>query len=177
VSVHRVQDAGTRRIPLQRKVGVGLTIEEFDDRVRADSLGHVGLQQSVAMIAAAFGWKLTDIREEIGPVVADRPTPSGLGEIEPGRVKGIHQLATGWIDGHEMISLTLDMAVGLEEPRDEVHLSGDPEISTVIPGGLHGDVATAAVVVNALPIVVGARPGLRVMTEVAPPHPYGAFAG
>jgi len=172
VSVHRVQDAGRRRIPLQKKVGAGLTVDEFGERVRGGSLGHVGLPQSAEMIASAFGWELTEVREMIEPVVAERTTPSGLGEIEPGRVTGIHQVVAGSIDGREVISLTLHMAVGLDEPRDEIQLTGDPDIATVIPGGLHGDVATAAVVVNALPLVVGGRPGLRVMTEMAPPRPF-----
>src|SRR4030042_1594562 len=65
----------------------------------------------------------------------------------------------------------VDRAGGPAGPRHEVCLFGDPDIETVIPGGLHGDVATAAVVVNALPLAVDARPGLRVMTEVPPPRP------
>jgi 4-hydroxy-tetrahydrodipicolinate reductase len=171
VSVHRVQDAGRRRIPLQKKVGAGLTLDEFGERLRVGSLGHVGLPQSAEMIASAFGWQLTEVREIIEPVVAERPTPSGLGTIEAGRVTGIHQVVAGSIDGREVLSLTLDMAVGLEEPRDEIVLTGDPDVTTIIPGGLHGDVATAAVVVNAIPLVVDGRSGLRVMTEMAPPRP------
>ena len=63
------------------------------------------------------------------------------------------------------------MAVGRPDPRDEVVLSGDPDVSMAIPGGLHGDVATAAVVVNAIPLVARAAPGLRVMSELPPPRP------
>ncbi|MEW6058699.1 MAG: dihydrodipicolinate reductase [Actinomycetota bacterium] len=171
VSVHRVQDAGRRRVSLQRKVGVGLTVDEFDRRVDGGGLGHVGLSQSAEMIAAAFGWVLTEVRETIEPIVAERPTPSGLGDIPPNHVTGVHQVVSGSVGEREVISLALDLAVGLEEPRDEIRLAGDPDIATVVPGGLHGDVATAAVIVNALPLAVEARPGLRVMTEIAPPRP------
>jgi len=171
VDIHRVQDAGLRRIPLQQKVGAGITVEEFAERVRAGTIGHVGLPESARMIAAAFGWNLTDVRETLEPHVADRPTPSGLGEIAPGRVTGIHQIVSAVAGDREVVALTLDMAVGLDAPRDEIRLFGDPDLSTVIPGGLHGDVATAAVVVNALAITAGAPPGLRVMTELPPPRP------
>ena len=171
VFVHRVQDVGRRRISLQKRVGVGLTTQEFDERLHAGGLGHVGLPQSAEMMASAFGWSLTELRETIEPIVAERSTPSNLGEIPPHHVTGVHQVVSGSIGGQEVISLALDLAVGLEEPRDEIRLFGDPDIETVIPGGLHGDVATAAVVVNALPLAVDARPGLRVMTEIPPPRP------
>jgi 4-hydroxy-tetrahydrodipicolinate reductase len=171
VAVHRVQDAGVRRVPLQRKVGAGLAVEDFDEVVRAGTVRHVGLPESAQALAAAFGWKLTELRDEIRPVVAERPTPSALGEIAAGSVAGVWQEATGFVDGREAVRLTLQMSVGAENPRDEVALSGDPDVSLVIPGGLHGDVATAAVVVNAIPLVTAAAPGLRVMAELPPPRP------
>jgi 4-hydroxy-tetrahydrodipicolinate reductase len=52
-----------------------------------------------------------------------------------------------------------------------VELRGDPDLKMVIPGGLHGDIATAAIVVNAIPRVLQAPPGLRVMADLPPPHP------
>lgn len=171
VAVHRVQEAGTRRLPLQRKVGAGMTVEEFEARVQAGGFGHRGLPESAQMVAAAMGWSLTEIVETLDPAIAERPTPSGLGEIAPGLVTGIHQVVRGSVDGREVVSLVLDMAVGLDEPRDEVRLTGDPDVSLVVPGGLHGDVATAAMVVNSLRLVADAPPGLRVMTDLAPPHP------
>ncbi|MDE3077305.1 MAG: dihydrodipicolinate reductase, partial [Chloroflexota bacterium] len=171
VGVHRVQDAGVRRLPLQEKVGAGLDRPAFEQRVRAGTVRHVGLPESAYALAAAFGWSLSELRESIEPVLADRPTPSGLGEIQPGRVTGVRQMATGLVNGREVISLILEMAVGLPDPRDEIALSGDPNLRLVIPGGLHGDVATAAIVVNAISRVVEAQPGLRVMADLPPPHP------
>ncbi len=171
VRVHRVQDAGVRRLPLQKKVGAGLSVDEFDELVLAGTVRHVGLPESAQAVAAAFGWELSELRDEIGPVVAEHPTPSALGEIAPGSVTGVRQRATGLVGESEVVELTLEMAVGLPDPRDEVVLTGDPDVSMAIPGGLHGDVATAAVVVNALPLVARAAPGLRVMAELPPPRP------
>jgi hypothetical protein len=166
-----VQDAGVRRLPLQRKVGAGLALDAFEELVRGGAVRHLGLRESAHAVADAFGWELTELRDEIAPVVAERPTPSDLGEIGPGQALGVWQRATGFVDGRKVVELTLEMAVGLADTRDEIALRGDPDVEMVIPGGLHGDVATAAVVVNAIPLLTTAAPGLRVMAELPPPHP------
>jgi 4-hydroxy-tetrahydrodipicolinate reductase len=171
VTVHRVQDAGVRRLPLQRKVGAGMTVEEFRSKAAAGELGHVGLRESAQALAAALNWPLSRLDETIDPVIAERPTPSGLGEIAVGGVTGLRQTAIGHLDGRVVVSLTLEMAVGLPDMRDDIRISGDPDLRMIVPGGLHGDVATAAIVVNAIPGIVRAAPGLRVMAELPPPHP------
>jgi len=179
VSVHRVQDAAVRRVPLQRKIGVTLTVEQFQDRVEAGTVRHVGLPESAQAVAAAFGWKLSRLNEQISPLLATEPTPSALGTIPAGQVTGVHQVVTGYApegaeyapEGAELIRLTLDMAVGLPYPRDEVELRGVPATRMTIPGGLHGDIATAAVATNCITRLPDSRPGLRVMADIAPPHP------
>jgi 4-hydroxy-tetrahydrodipicolinate reductase len=57
--------------------------------------------------------------------------------------------------------MELKMYVGAKEPADTIELTGEPHLSLVIPGGTHGDVATAAVVVNAIPQILAAQSGLR----------------
>ena len=42
-----------------------------------------------------------------------------------------------------------------------------------LPGGVHGDLATASIVVNALPKILQAPPGLRTMRDMVLP----SFAG
>jgi 2,4-diaminopentanoate dehydrogenase len=171
VRVHRVQDAATRRLPLQQKVGAGLDPAAFEERVRAGTVRHVGLSESAQALAAAFGWTLTGLRESIEPILAERRTASGLGDIGPGRVAGVRQVATGVVGDREVLTLILEMAIGLPEPRDEVALTGDPDLRMIIPGGLHGDVATAAMVVNSMPRILRSTPGLIVMADLPPPHP------
>ncbi len=172
VAVHRVQDAGVRRLPLQQKVGAGLTRAEFDQRVGAGLVRHVGLAESVQAIAAAFGWQLTELKDTIEPILAEQTTPGGLGDIPAGYVLGVRQVARGLVDKQEVVKLELEMAVGLSGSRDEIILKGDPDVQMVIPGGLHGDIATAAIVVNCLPRLLKAGPGLVVMSDLAPPHPW-----
>jgi hypothetical protein len=169
VDVHRVQDAGTRRLPLQRKVGAGMEPDAFRAAVAEGRLGHVGLAESAHMLAAAFGWRLTGVEERIEPVCAEAATPTAQGVVRPGQVLGLHQTAVARAGGEVVISLTLDMAVGIGPTRDHVRLSGVPDLELEVPGGLHGDLATAAIVVNAIPRVLAAPPGLVTMVDLPPP--------
>jgi hypothetical protein len=174
VRVHRVQDAGLRREPLQAKVGAGITREEFDRRVAAGSMGHVGLTESAQAVAAALGWDAAGTSETIEPVVADEPTPSAFGTIEPGQIAGIDQVAVVVADGVERVRLHLQMAVGIGPSQDDIWLTGDPDLHLSVPGGLHGDLATAAALVNTVGSVRHAEPGLRVMSELRPPRPHAS---
>jgi 2,4-diaminopentanoate dehydrogenase len=170
VRVARTQDAGVRRVPLQRKVGAGLSMEEFRSLAADGVIRHVGLRESAQAVGSALGWRLDRVEETIAPVLAERAVASALGPIEAGGVAGVGQVAVAYEGEREVVRLELRMAVGLES-RDEVWLTGDPDVHAVIPSGLHGDVATAAMVVNVVEPLLRAAPGLRVMSELAPPRP------
>jgi 4-hydroxy-tetrahydrodipicolinate reductase len=171
VRVHRVQDAGRRREPLQAKVGAGITTDEFDRRVAAGTMGHVGLTESAQAVAAALGWDPTGTTETIQPVVAEVATESAFGIIEPGRIAGIDQVAVVTVDGVERVRLHLQMAVGIGPSQDDIRLTGDPDLHLCVPGGLHGDLVTAAALVNTIGSIRHAEAGLRVMSELRPPRP------
>ena len=157
----RVVDAGRRRIPLQRKVGAGLTVEEFQKRVTEGTVKHVGLPESVAMLSDGLGLDADTITETIEPVVATEPIRTEAVEIQPGQVTGIHQVARGISHGEEKIYLELNMYVGAAGASDTIELSGEPNLRMVIPGGTHGDLATASISVNAIPALLAAPAGLR----------------
>ncbi len=171
VRVHRVQDAGRRRTPLQAKVGAGISADEFDRRLAEGTMGHVGLTESAQAVATALGWDPTDTAETLQPVLARVATPSAFGSIEPGRVAGIEQVAVVHADGQERVRLQLTMAVGVSPSQDDIWLTGDPDLHLCVPGGLHGDLATAATLVNTIGSIRHAEPGLRVMSELRPPRP------
>lgn len=167
VRVERVQDAGTRREPLQRKVGAGTPVDNFEEEV-AEEAGHVGSPESTAMLGTALGWELTEITETIDPVVADERVETEYLTVEAGEVAGVHQVARGFVDGEERITLDLKMAVGLDS-RDTVDFEGSPDVSITVAGGYHGDVATSAVVANCAPRVVAADAGLKTMLDLPLP--------
>jgi 4-hydroxy-tetrahydrodipicolinate reductase len=157
VKVTRVVDAARRRGPLRAKVGAGLTREEFDAGVAEKRLGHVGLSESAAMIALGLGLPIHEITETIKPVLAQRETDG----IPAGRVLGLHQVALVQAGDEPKVVLDLTMAVGVTDPSDTIEIEGDPPVHLVVSGGFHGDRATVGCVVNALPFVVDAPPGLH----------------
>src|SRR5258708_22988416 len=61
---------------------------------------------------------------------------------------------------------------GGEDRADTLTLTGHPNISLVIPGGSHGDIATASVVVNSIPVILAAPAGLRTARDL----PIGFFS-
>jgi len=175
VRASRVVDASKRRLPLQKKIGAGMTPDEFRAQVNAGVIKHHGLPESVAMVADGLGLSLDDISETIDPVIAQEAVKTEFLEVQPGQVAGVHQIARGTRGGEEKILLELQMYVGAKEPADSIELKGEPNLSLVIPGGTHGDVATAAVVVNAIPSIVAAPAGLRTSADLPlafmPPGP------
>lgn len=169
IRVTRIVDASQRRFQLQRKVGAGLTPEEFQERVEEKKIRHVGLTESAAMIADALGWKLNKIREEINPVIATRDIRTQYLEVEAGNVAGVKQTVYGIKDGAEAIILELQMYVGAENPRDSIYIEGIPDIDMTIDNGINGDIATTAIVVNSLNRVLDAEPGLKTMKDLPAP--------
>jgi len=164
--VSRVVDARARREALQRKVGAGLTEDEFFALVDKDALGHVGMVESAALCALGLGIDCDDFEEELTPVFAEEDITGGAFTVKKGRVAGIHQTAIGLSEGQERVRLELTIAAGADEPGDTIELDADPPIKLFIPGGVSGDRATANLVVNAAPRVTAAQPGLLTVLEL-----------
>lgn len=166
VHVLRVVDAARRRGPLQRKVGAGLTPAEFAQRVADGSVRHVGLPESLHMLATSLGWKLERSTDLIEPVIAEQPIETEFVRVEAGQVAGVRQVAIGYHGGHAVLTLELRMYVGAPDPQDSVIIDGDPPIHMQVLGGFHGDIATAALVVNASQTILNAQPGLASMRDI-----------
>ncbi len=166
VRVERVVDAGKRRGPLQRKVGAGLDAEAFDEKKKTGTFGHIGLRESLLMVADGLGWSLEEVRETLEPVLAGGALETPHLSVRHGAVAGIHHAVTGRVDGREVLSLDLKMYVGADEPRDAVKVAGDPPIDLVVRGGIFGDTATVAALLNTAALVRNVRPGLRTMQEL-----------
>src|SRR6185295_16738689 len=169
VACYRIQDASVRRIPFQKKIGVGLDDAQFAAKVADGSLRHVGLGESLHFIAHYVGLPIERWEEDISPVKADRDMVSGVGPVARGRCSGVRQVARGYYDEREVVHLEFQAAIGQSEPYDRVKIEGEPGLDVVIPGGVHGDTATCAIVVNAIPKILAAAPGLHTMATIAPP--------
>ncbi len=66
----RIVDASKRRLPLQKKIGAGMSVEEFRAKVAEGVIKHVGLPESVAMVSDGLGLAVDEIVETIEPKVA-----------------------------------------------------------------------------------------------------------
>jgi 4-hydroxy-tetrahydrodipicolinate reductase len=173
IRIDRVQDARVRRLPFQQKIGSGLTTDQFQKKVDDQSVRHVGLAESVSMIAEAFGWKLDKVTDQIKPKIADQAVESEFLAVDPGYVCGIVQDGIGWKDGKPIITLHMEAYLGAPDSFDSVVIEGHPRIEQKIAGGVHGDVATASITVNSIPKVLTAPPGLRTMRDMILPSWFG----
>ena len=174
IRIDRIQDASTRRLPFQKKIGSGLTVQQFQEKVAAGTVRHVGLTESVAMIADAFGWKMARISDTIQPKVAERQVSSQFLTVEPGFVCGLIQDGIGYDkDGKALITLHMEAYLGAPESYDAVTIEGHPKLYSRVQGGFHGDVVTASITVNTIPKILAAPPGLRTMRDTSLPSYFG----
>ena len=164
--VVRLVDASHRRQPLQKKIGAGTDPEQFRDQVAAGVIKHHGLPESVAMVADGLGFELDDIIEKVEPVIAEARVETEFLTVEAGQVAGVQQIARGIEDGKDRIYMELKMYVGAGTSLDTIELAGVPNVSLTVPGGTHGDLATAAVAVNAIPVLLEANAGLRTSRDL-----------
>ena len=171
IRAERVVDASRRRLPLQKKIGAGMSPSEFERKVADGAIKHVGLPESVGLISLAMGWKLGEIQERITPIIAEKETRSDYITVQPGAVAGVRQVAKGILAGQEMVVLDLRMYLGAPNPHDSIIIDGVPPVDMTIRGGVHGDSATPAIVVNVVPKLKGLEPGLRTMLDLPPLAP------
>ena len=169
ITITRIQDASIRRLPFQEKIGSGLTPEQFAEGVRRKTVRHVGLTESIAMIAAAMGWKLDRVTDDIQPKIAEARVSSEFLTVEAGQVCGIIQDGIGYVGGKPLIRLHMEAYLGAPESYDSTEVEGVPHLSMKIAGGVHGDIATTSIAVNSIAKVLEAPPGLHTMRTLPIP--------
>jgi 4-hydroxy-tetrahydrodipicolinate reductase len=172
VQVTRMMNSAKRRIPFQEKVGTALTPAQFQEKIRTGAItGHVGLQESIHMIAAALDWTLEGVTELAPePVLADRDVQTAVAVVKPGNVIGLKSVAYGSRDGRKAVTLEFVAHAAVAEEYDEVVIRGEPDVRQRILGGVHGDVGTVAMTINTLPRALAAPAGLKTMIDLAVPR-------
>jgi 4-hydroxy-tetrahydrodipicolinate reductase len=170
IKVTRMMDSSKRRIPFQKKIGTGLTLSEFRDKIDNKLItGHVGLLESIRMIANGLGWNLDEAVElPPEPVIADRDVQTGLGKVTPGNAIGLISIAYAKIEDKKVINLEFNANAGVTEEYDEIIIEGVPNIRERIIGGVHGDIGTVAVTINAIPRAIESKAGLILMKDLPP---------
>jgi 4-hydroxy-tetrahydrodipicolinate reductase len=177
VRVDRLQDARIRRRSFQEKIGAGLTVAEFRRRVGDGRVRHVGLAESLTMIADACGWSLDRIVDRVRPKVAKTAVSSRHVRVSAGRVSGLVQDGIGYVNGRPVIRLHMEAYLGAPDTFDAIAIKGTPSLEMRIARGIHGDIATPALVINAIPHVLRASPGLHTMRDLPLPSFFSGLPG
>lgn len=168
VHVLRRQDASTRRLGFQKKIGVGLAPEAFEEQWATGRFGHAGLEESLHFLAHHMGLELCTASMEVEPLLCEHDLESELGPVPAGAVRGVRQIARGETVCERRFELEFIAGLAVADPLDRVQISGDPDFRLEIPGGLHGDRTTTALTVNALHSLLAAPPGLHDAASLAP---------
>lgn len=169
VKVRRVLDTARRRFNLQKKTGAGMTTQQFADAIAGGRMGHIGLAESAALLAYGLGQPADAIEDTIAPVVAATPRKSEHLAVAPGFVAGLHQIARAKVGDRVVAELELTMELGGAEDLDAIRITGDPDLEMTLPGGLPGDVATVATLLNTVPRILGCT-GLCTVLDLPLPH-------
>jgi 4-hydroxy-tetrahydrodipicolinate reductase len=170
INVTRVVDATNGRPHLQQRIGAGLSTDQFRSHVASGVVRHVGLNESIHMLADGLNLRIERFTESIDPIIANDWIRAPHVLVAPGQVAGIRQVAQAWFHGRDMLTLTWQTSVGATETYDSIHIDATPPVDVVIRGGLHGDQAAAALLVHAIPRLLNAAPGLTTVLELPPIH-------
>jgi hypothetical protein len=166
----------------------GTDPEQARTSIMAEALG-AGFGQSVWMVADELGFDLDpELRTTHDMAVATAPVDSPIGPIAPGKVAAQRFRWEGLVDGQPVVTAAVNWLMGdenLDPPwrfgpegeRFEVEVTGDPGVFVTfkklhpesIEAGLRrnpGIVATAMHLVNAVPYVCRAEPGVRTYLDL-----------
>ncbi len=156
VTVRRVQDPTPRRIPFQRKVGMGMARKDYDALAASGKFGHVGLVESGRLLAAGLGWEIDNWSDTLEAVQPDAS----------GSVLGTLQILTGSTADGKSVRLHFEAQSGVAESYDEVEIDGTPPLKLRFEGGVFGDDATAAAVLRAARVIPSAARGLLTVLDL-----------
>jgi len=181
IYVTRQMNAATRRIPFQKKIGAGMTKDEFRKAIDSGKItGHVGLEQSIQMIADSLRWYLDEI--SVGApeaVLLDHDVESDAIKVPKGINAGTKQMAYGIVDGEVKITMDFRAYIGAPEEFDSVDIEGVPPIHQKISPCVHGDHGTIAMTTNMIPHVINSESGLKTMVDLpvvhATPEHFGKY--
>ena len=177
IVVQRTLDASVFGQEVHRSLGIGYSEAGFRRAVGSRRVrGHIGFEESAHLIADRMGLRIERFDEKIEPVLADRVYSLRGYTIEPPETAGVVQLATATVGGREWLRFELSLHVAPEavgwETRDRILIRGEKELDFTIEPGMPAVSTTAALLVNAVPAVLAARPGFYPPARLLPNPPW-----
>ncbi len=175
IEARRINDLSPFGKTVMETQGVGTSPEEFRKGIeKGDIVGHIGFQQSIAMIGNALGWEIDRIEESREPIISNTERKTAVAHVKPGMVAGCKHVGRGYCGEKLMIELIhpqqiLPEAEGVDT-GDYIDIYGDPEIHLSIKPEIPGGKGTIALATNMIPAVIEAAPGLIEMSELPIPR-------
>ncbi|MBE0700307.1 MAG: NADP-binding protein [Acholeplasmataceae bacterium] len=175
IEANRVNSLSPFGPAVMHEQGVGISLDEYNDRVEKNELsGHVGFKESVEMIADAMGVKLDGFKQQMKPIVTSVDRKSPYGEAKKGTLAGINMTGQGLIKGKVFIDMKHPQQIEPEmegtHTGDYINLEGTPNIHMAINPEIDGGIGTIAMCVNMIPHVMNAKPGLKTMIDLPVPR-------
>ena len=177
VSVTRMLDCSVFGRTVHRLLGVGYSPAGFEEARRAGIIrGHIGFEESARVIAGVLGKDLDRFEENVQPLIAERPYQLAEYVVSAGETAGVVQDATGWVDGSPWLRFDLSLhvdpqSVGIQT-RDHIRIEGENTLNVTIQPGTTSILTTSALLVNTIPSVLSASPGLYTATDLLPAAPW-----
>ncbi len=172
ITVTRHMNSSHRRPSFQKKIGTGMTLEEFRKNIEKGHItGHVGLVESIQMIDSGLHLGLDEI-EELPPeaIIAEHEITNSFTTIKKGDVLGLKSVAVGRREGKQIVTLDFQAYAEASPQYDEIIIEGLPPIQQRIKGGVQGDQGTIGMLINLIPIVIQESPGLKTMKDLPVPR-------
>ena len=178
VSIQERIPCGAYRVPgFFAMFGFGRTPEEDAEMYPPGAMiGHIA--PPLRLLAQGLGWTIDEINEYRDVAVAQRHYNFDAGEIPPGTVASVRMRFDGIVDGEPRVQFSSIWSMPDEAVEDwqppiaagsatrrlsRIIIDGDPpvQLDFALNGGdLPGSTATAARVLNAIPAVCAASPGI-----------------
>ena len=176
IEAERVNSLSPFGPAVMEEQGVGITVEEFEKGTKEGTIaGHVGFHESVRMITDAIGWELDEqITQSQEPIVSNVYRKAPYAEVQAGDVAGVNMLGFGKVNGEVKVKMIHPQQVEPElegvNTGDYIRIKGTPNINMAINPEVPGGIGTIAMVVNMIPHVINARPGLKTMIDLPVPR-------
>ena len=126
------------------------------------------------MITKALGWKLDKFEQDMDPIVTDVDRKSPYGFAAAGSVAGIAMKGYGYVDGERKIEMDHPQQIEPEQvgvhTGDYVEIQGIPPVNMSNTPEIEGGIGTMAMILNTIPHVINARPGLQTMIDIPVPR-------
>jgi len=160
---------------VMKEQGIGVSVEEFNQRVANGTMaGHVGFAESTRAMADAWDWKIEKFEQQMSPIVTDVDRKSPYGFAAAGSVAGVNMTGQAWVDGEVKLDMVHPQQIEPEQvgvhTGDYITLEGVPPIHLQNLPEVNGGIGTIAMLVNMLPFVVAAKPGLKTMLDLPVPR-------